>query len=87
MLPETRVGMRPLLWYKWGKIQEGYDKRTNRGLRNWGVGGWGVETRASLRLHCVGNIIGTIGTGRVEQGPPPRKVGERGCKTGMEGYA
>lgn len=35
----------------------------------------GVETRASLKLHCVGNIIGTIGTRRAEEGPPPRKVG------------
>lgn len=61
---------------------KGCGKRTNRGLRNWGV-----ETRASLRLHCVGNIIGTIGTGRAEQGPPPRKVGEGGRKTGMKGYA
>lgn len=36
ILPGTRVGMRPFLWCKWGRIREGCDKWTNEGLRNWG---------------------------------------------------
>jgi hypothetical protein len=35
---------------------------------------------ASLKLHCVRNITGTVDTRRAEQGPPPRKVGEEAIK-------
>lgn len=49
-------------------------------MDQWRTQELGVETRASLKLHCVRNITGTVRDQRAEQGPPPRKVGEGDAK-------